>query len=1062
MKKIVQLPLFLILVILISNLAFALDEVESGNTTATAQSISLSSPLKIKGQISPDADIDYYSFTAQAGNKLSAGVMINASTSISTDTEFRLLKSDGTTVVEADDDNGVLSSLSPSLASVTIPTTGTYYLEIKDKSAIIQVRPYYLYLVLQTASATAENPASEANVLPASKFVSGNLSSLSDQDFYSVTVNAGDTIFASLDLDPDRNGTNFEGQLVFVHPGATNAIPAYNDPGEGDSSADSEAGFITVKNAGTLLVGLNVGSGGTTFGNYQLQVAVFSEEDQTNCQTYTASGLNLTIPAGPGSLDSILNIAGSERIASLAVNLNLSHANMPDLDLSLISPSGNEVVLFTDVGSSLETSMDLILKDQAAIPIGSFSFVDNLIFQPEGGENSGRLAWFNGLEQSGNWTLRIRDDLAPNSGTLNSWSLTVCAAVPVNDCGDAKVEAEIFSTDFETNNSSFTHTGTGDEWEYGLPSFAPIASCYSGSNCWKTDLNNTYNSSSLQTLSSPTIDLSAYLPPYTVNWAHKYNMEDAKFDQYLVEVEDDNNPASDLTLFEHLDGDMVSSVGNPAIDINQSAGWGLISKDITSLNATAINLNFQLASDSSSNYAGVAIDDVAVYGCLSDLDNDGTADINDGCPNDGGKSAPGICGCGVLDSDTDSDGTFDCNETCDSDPLKVTPGICGCGTADTDTDSDGTANCLETCDSDPLKLAPGICGCGIADSDTDSDGTADCNETCDSDPLKLSPGACGCGILDTDTDSDGTADCNETCDADPLKVAPGTCGCGTADTDSDSDGTPNCNETCDTDPLKLAPGVCGCGTADSDSDSDGTLDCQESCDNDPLKLLPGICGCGVADSALDDDSDGTPNCIDSCVNDPLKTEVGSCGCGFAETDTDSDGTADCVDQCSNDALKTTPGSCGCGTSDTDSDSDGTPDCIDQCQQDVVKIEPGICGCGFVDQDLNLNGLTDCLVNPELKAQLIKLSKAVKKLKTGITNLKKLKKIKLAVKTELANTINYANQHSSEFGLVAGANFAKLVKGVNKKVKKSAKLLATFSVDKKQANKAIKLLTKNLL
>jgi hypothetical protein len=80
----------------------------------------------------------------------------------------------------------------------------------------------------------------------------------------------------------------------------------------------------------------------------------------------------------------------------------------------------------------------------------------------------------------------------------------------------------------------------------------------------------------------------------------------------------------------------------------------------------------------------------------ADTDNDGTADCNDGCPNDPLKTAPGACGCGLSDADTDNDGTADCNDGCPSDPLKTAPGACGCGAADTDTDGDGTPDCLDS------------------------------------------------------------------------------------------------------------------------------------------------------------------------------------------------------------------------------------------------------------------------------------------------------------------------------------------------------------------------------
>lgn len=135
----------------------------------------------------------------------------------------------------------------------------------------------------------------------------------------------------------------------------------------------------------------------------------------------------------------------------------------------------------------------------------------------------------------------------------------------------------------------------------------------------------------------------------------------------------------------------------------------------------------------------------------TDSDGDGVPDNEDGCPLDGDKTEPGICGCGTPDDDTDGDGTFDCNDQCPADGLKTEPGQCGCGVVDTDTDDDGVLDCNETCDSDPLKTDPGECGCGTPDDDTDGDGTVDCNDQCPEDPAKTEPGQCGCGIPDTDT-----------------------------------------------------------------------------------------------------------------------------------------------------------------------------------------------------------------------------------------------------------------------------------------------------------------------
>jgi len=242
----------------------------------------------------------------------------------------------------------------------------------------------------------------------------------------------------------------------------------------------------------------------------------------------------------------------------------------------------------------------------------------------------------------------------------------------------------------------------------------------------------------------------------------------------------------------------------------------------------------------------------------TDTDGDGILDGSDNCPampNADQANADGDASGDVCDTCTDTDGDgfgnpgFAANacpaDGCPDDPGKSASGICGCGISDADTDGDGTPNCLDGCPSDPGKIAPGICGCGIADGDLDGDGVVDCLDGCPDDPAKIAPGACGCGVADTDGDGDGTADCNDACPSDPAKQAPGPCGCGAPDSDGDGDGTADCNDGCPNDPAKSAPGQCGCGTPETDNDGDATPNCLDGCPDDPTKTEPGENGCGV-------------------------------------------------------------------------------------------------------------------------------------------------------------------------------------------------------------------------
>ena len=55
-------------------------------------------------------------------------------------------------------------------------------------------------------------------------WVSGDTSSTTDADFYSLNLNAGDTVFLSLDLDPERDSIDWNGQLGF----GTFGVPPVN------------------------------------------------------------------------------------------------------------------------------------------------------------------------------------------------------------------------------------------------------------------------------------------------------------------------------------------------------------------------------------------------------------------------------------------------------------------------------------------------------------------------------------------------------------------------------------------------------------------------------------------------------------------------------------------------------------------------------------------------------------------------------------------------------------------------------------------------------------------
>jgi uncharacterized repeat protein (TIGR01451 family) len=610
-------------------------EVEPNNTPATATPIT-GSNAAVRGNIFANGDVDYYSFTGTAGDRVYAAVVTSASANASGDSQLTLFGTDGTTILEFDDDNGSFSGLSSSIAGATLPANGTYYLKVNHFSATNQIRYYQLYLRVQSGAPTPEvepndTPAT-ANPLPASGWVSGARSpaAATEQDWYSLTLNAGDTVFLSLDLDPERDGVVWNGRLGFgLFGDAGNQILVVDDAGAAEPPnplRPSEAMVFTVKDAGTYFAFVDsatAATGGPT-ATYHLSVSVLPRPTRPGvCTTYTSTNVPQSIGPGAGLVSSTITIPGNPIIDHISVGITLNHTIMNQIDAHLRSPAGNDNGLFTDIGAGAaggQTQMDVVFDDDAAIP-PNFTVLKNMRLAPE---LAYRLGWFNGENAGGTWTLDLRDDTADaNGGTLTGWFIEVCEPPPPPACATGFVKTTVFATDFEAGAAGFTHSGTGDQWALGLPNTAatttanPIAgftTCGSGTSCWKTNLTGTYGVSTSQDLLSPNINLAGLSAPVIVNWSHRYQMESASFDHYSVDFQQAGG-ATPVRVFEWLDATMTDAPGNPAVNIGASAGWAKVSARADSLAGLNTELKFHLDSDTTVNFGGVAIDDVSVTAC---------------------------------------------------------------------------------------------------------------------------------------------------------------------------------------------------------------------------------------------------------------------------------------------------------------------------------------------------------------------------------------------------------------------------------------------------------------
>ncbi len=835
-------------------------EAEPNGASATATPMGAFPAVSV-GNIVPAADVDYYSFTAAAGDRLYAATM-TAGSAGSLDTTLDLLGTNGVTVIETDLDDGVFGATASSIAGALIPAAGTYFLRVAGAA---QIRPYQLRAMLKSGVPFDEfepnNNLLNAQPLPPGRWLAGALANTgTDNDYYTFPLNAGDTVFASLDLDPERNG-NWAGQLLF---GQVNG-PAIgvNDAG-GVAGADSEAFFYTVKNAGNYYLRVTAGVAGS-FGTYQLAVSITPLPSQAGCATFTSVDVPKVIPAAGGKVTSTINVPASTPIGSMTVAIVLDHLSMADIDAHLQSPAGNDNGLFTDVGNAANPVMDLVLSDSAPFAVNS-SVVQSLgMVQPE---LAYRLRWFEGEEAGGTWTLNLEDDVNDvNGGNLSAWSITICPPPAAVGCPAGAYPVTVIDTNFEAGVAGFTHAGALDEWAHGTPSGSVIASCASGTKCWKTKLAGNYSINASGDLLSPAIDLGNLVAPIRLRWAQKYQMDNATADHATVDVV----PAAGASqrVWEFLDAAMTTPVGLAATVLQESAGWGRVEANIDAFAGQSVQIKYHFDSDNVGVYAGYAVDDVKVTACRvnscgdgvpfgGEPCDDGNAVEGDGCDTNCTASA---CGNGVKSAGEGcDDGNAMEGDGCDT---NCTVTACGNGiqTAGESCD-DGNA-----VDGDGCDINCTITGCGngvMAGNEACDDGNAVDGDGCD---VNCTVTACGNGVMTMgEACDDGNAVEGDGCDSNCTVTA---CGNGVmSDGEACDDGNAAEGDGCDSNCTVTA---CGNGaTSDGEGCDDGNAVEGDGCDSNCT-----VTGCGNGIATMGEAcDDGNPSNGDGCDTNCTLT-----GCG---------------------------------------------------------------------------------------------------------------------------------------------------------------------------------------
>ena len=224
---------------------------------------------------------------------------------------------------------------------------------------------------------------------------------------------------------------------------------------------------------------------------------------------------------------------------------------------------------------------------------------------------------------------------------------------------------KLYCTDFESGAADWTHSGTKDEWQAGMPMGlgGDPKLAHGGTGVFGTDLSTDglYKNSGTSYADSPMIDLQGFTS-VRLQYYRWLTVEDGAYDNATIY-------ANSTAMWTN-----VASAAMATTEINHvDKEWRFQDVDLSAQTASGkLQLRFELKADPGLNMGGWTVDDLCVVGVSKSVVN------------------PTNCGNGVIDSGeacddgntTDGDG---CSATCGIEvtgemPMKDGGGCCSTGT----------------------------------------------------------------------------------------------------------------------------------------------------------------------------------------------------------------------------------------------------------------------------------------------------------------------------------------------------------------------------------------------
>lgn len=141
---------------------------------------------------------------------------------------------------------------------------------------------------------------------------------------------------------------------------------------------------------------------------------------RATCYDYNSTDTPITILPG-GARSSYIDVSDrtGESAVEMRVTFNITHANVSDLTIYVAKPDGGSILVVNRVGGTGDNFVNTTLDNDASTNIADGS-------APFTGSYRPLNPLYTNVVANGTWRLWIWDWTTPDTGTLDSWTLTLC------------------------------------------------------------------------------------------------------------------------------------------------------------------------------------------------------------------------------------------------------------------------------------------------------------------------------------------------------------------------------------------------------------------------------------------------------------------------------------------------------------------------------------------------------------------------------------------------------------------------------------------------------------